>query len=52
MCPFSPRKVNSTLGCIKRGVASRVREVIIPLCSALMKYTEYCIQAWSPQEKT
>ena len=30
-------KVSQVLGCIKRVVASRMRDVIVPLCSALMR---------------
>ena len=40
------------MGCIKISVSSRVREMILPLCSALMKpHPEYCIQFWSSQHK-
>ena len=31
------QKANTVLGCLKRSVAKRVREVLLPLCSVLVR---------------
>ena len=49
-CVLTAQKASCVLGCIKRSVASRLREVILLLYSAVViPHLEYCIHMWSPQ---
>jgi len=49
---LAAQKADSILGCIKRSMTRRLREVILPLYSSLVRpHLEFCIHLWSPQCK-
>ncbi|KAJ7422058.1 hypothetical protein WISP_39799 [Willisornis vidua] len=48
-CALVAKAAHCILSCIRKGIANRSREVILPLYSALVRYI--CVQFCDPQYK-
>ena len=51
-CALATQKASCILDCIKRSMASRSMQVILPLYPSLVRpHLESCVQLWSPQHR-
>lgn len=51
-CAFPTKNASSILGCFRQSIASRSKEVILSICSVLVRlHLNCCLQIWTPQCK-
>ena len=50
-CGIAASKANTILGLIRRTIAYKEKQLIVPLYKAIVRHLEYCIQAWRPYRK-